>query len=335
MKISEEEFKENENAILKDIKNEKNLVKKEILKAGLCSLRKSFECSLCHKSKPDNHEKVKLQCSVLECDIDIDKNIAPLISELWLREVHTTNSCENNNGYVWIEFDDLMDIKDFLSFVFEGQKYGHNGDKLFNDSKLSWVYSTRIEDSNMVYDEVNGQDFIYNPFKRINPIMSISVRFPIDHYEEVYSRVKNNIIKTKKEIDEEMIISSLVIASRDNRLKEIKTILKNNPNLDINSSHYALYINALTISIKNNHQDVAKYLIEKGADINTVNIDGENALMIVAQDDEVNYEPVLKFLIENGINTKAKNKYGQSALDLAKEYLDEKDIKIFQKYKIN
>lgn len=61
--------------------------------------------------------------------------------------------------------------------------------------------------------------------------------------------------------------------------------------------------------------DIAKCLIEKGADINTKDNNGWTALMYASKFGMVD---VVKFLIKNNADANIKNKDGKIALDLAK-----------------
>jgi hypothetical protein len=121
--------------------------------------------------------------TVLIQGIPIDVEIAPLIEALWLRDIDTLNSCQNNgdNHQVWIEFATPFDASRFLNAV-----VGRLGDfrTLYGramgttmDTPDVWTYAAHpwnygIEES-IIDDEVHE--------RRIGPNevdFSISIRFP-------------------------------------------------------------------------------------------------------------------------------------------------------------
>jgi len=49
--------------------------------------------------------------------IQIDRDIAPLIREIWDMGISTVNSCQDNRGYVWVMFSTPIDASIFLDAV--------------------------------------------------------------------------------------------------------------------------------------------------------------------------------------------------------------------------
>lgn len=49
--------------------------------------------------------------------IQIDKEIVPLMQKVWGMGLYTFNSCQDNFGYVWVEFGDAEDASFFLSLI--------------------------------------------------------------------------------------------------------------------------------------------------------------------------------------------------------------------------
>jgi hypothetical protein len=67
-------------------------------------------------------------------------------------------------------------------------------------------------------------------------------------------------------------------------------------------------------AIKYNHENALRYLVKKGADLNTQNIKGITALIMAVQ---YNYPKMLEILISHGANCELKDKSGNTALDYA------------------
>jgi hypothetical protein len=49
--------------------------------------------------------------------IQIDQEIAPLIRQIWDMGLDTLNSCQDNFGYVWVEFTTATGASTFLSTI--------------------------------------------------------------------------------------------------------------------------------------------------------------------------------------------------------------------------
>jgi hypothetical protein len=49
--------------------------------------------------------------------VQIDKEIAPLMQQVWDMGLCTNNSCQDNFGYVWIGFGEATDASAFLSVI--------------------------------------------------------------------------------------------------------------------------------------------------------------------------------------------------------------------------
>jgi quinoprotein dehydrogenase-associated probable ABC transporter substrate-binding protein len=76
--------------------------------------------------------------------------------------------------------------------------------------------------------------------------------------------------------------------------------------------------------------DIAAALIERGANVNAVNIHGVSALMIASARGNI---PMLGLLLEAGADPNLKSKAGKTAIDIARENLNEdavKSITLFQ-----
>lgn len=77
------------------------------------------------KKKQSNIPKKTHKTIEMEFDndiIEIDRNISDLMECIWMCDIKTINSCENNipKNYVWIEFFHYCDLQKFQNILFEG-----------------------------------------------------------------------------------------------------------------------------------------------------------------------------------------------------------------------
>ena len=62
------------------------------------------------------HPTVPLQWEAQAADIDV--KIAPLVLEMWKAGIKTLGSCQGHpKGWVWLQFDSLVDLGSFLDIV--------------------------------------------------------------------------------------------------------------------------------------------------------------------------------------------------------------------------
>jgi hypothetical protein len=116
--------------------------------------------------------------------IEVDLEIVPLIRRLWTMGLETENSCQDNFGYVWVEFASASFAETFLTAI------AKNGDAELryiaknacaldpNDrERLTTQYRT-WEDSWLIHAVTWGDD-------DSEVSISISIRFPREHLSRV------------------------------------------------------------------------------------------------------------------------------------------------------
>ena len=69
-----------------------------------------------------------------------------------------------------------------------------------------------------------------------------------------------------------------------------------------------------------------RYVVEKGGDVNKVNVEGNTMLHVAVEDGNVE---LVKYLLERGANTNIKNCYGYTPRRIAEQYGNDKILKIF------
>lgn len=112
----------------------------------------------------------------------------------------------------------------------------------------------------------------------------------------------------------------LIDASIDRDLEKVKECLKNGADINIRSN---IEWTPLLCVTHFNNLEIAKYLIEKGADVNAKETLQEHWTPLLSatindiENDKVKQE-IIRLLINNGADVNAKNKYERTALDYAK-----------------
>jgi ankyrin repeat protein len=104
----------------------------------------------------------------------------------------------------------------------------------------------------------------------------------------------------------------LMMASINGDLEMVKTLVEIKK-ADINQSGW----NPLIYACSKGRLDVAKYLVQHGADVNSTSPNGSTPLMMAAMSGN---EYVVKYLLDQGADLKIRNSLGFSAIDMAKQY---------------
>ena len=127
--------------------------------------------------------------------------------------------------------------------------------------------------------------------------------------------VDAGIIEEFKPVDPFSAVANnktIVEAAKNGDLKTVKTILELDPSM-LNAKNQNGYT-ALHWACMRAHWDTAKYLIEKGADLNVVGGDGGTQINWAVHHDNVE---IIKLLVENGAKLNIQNKWGMSELHTA------------------
>lgn len=121
-------------------------------------------------------------------EADVDEGIAELIEQLWLADIGTGLSCEENQpGIAWIDFDTPRDARRFLTIVV---KYESGADSLYKRATESeWQYDIHLADYAMF-----GEDFDQHP-GRTEFCFSVSIRFPRTDMPVLLERLKRHNLR--------------------------------------------------------------------------------------------------------------------------------------------
>jgi hypothetical protein len=115
--------------------------------------------------------------------VQIDSEIAPLIQWLWNRGWDTINSCQDNFGYVWIEFVGTSAAEAFLEYIVE------HGDKTLR-SRARDPYNISPRDRSRLENECLAWHDAWligacADYDERTMTITISVRLPREHLGRV------------------------------------------------------------------------------------------------------------------------------------------------------
>jgi hypothetical protein len=144
------------------------------------------------------HETTHIKVGDMEADIDLD--IAPLIKELWMADIETCNSCqENQPGIVWIEFLTVDDACKFLDIV---ARFRSGVNTMYNRIRQAWeapemalpFWQYDVYPLDLSVDEEVDKDGCIDerPCGKACFVFACSIRFPQEDYEVVLKRMKRH-----------------------------------------------------------------------------------------------------------------------------------------------
>ena len=98
---------------------------------------------------------------------------------------------------------------------------------------------------------------------------------------------------------------------------------------DINAISEDRGYTAVMDAVWRGNEKITKYLISKGADLNTINKEGQNNLILAVG---ANRESLVKLLAENGADPDVKDMMGMSAYNYAVLFKKQKLVEILTPY---
>ena len=148
------------------------------------------------------------------------------------------------------------------------------------------------------------------------------------------------IAKNKPEIVHEFLAAGMSINSRDDLGTPMLNIACRNDNFDFVQMIFELGADINAISedrgytavmdaVWRGNEKITKYLISKGANLNTINKEGQNNLILAVG---ANRESLVKLLAENGADPDVKDMMGMSAYNYAVLFKKEKLVEILKPY---
>ena len=148
------------------------------------------------------------------------------------------------------------------------------------------------------------------------------------------------IAKNKPEIVHEFLEAGMSINARDDLGTPMLNIACRNDNFEfvemiydlgaeINATSEDRGYTAVMDAVWRGNEKITKYLISKGADLNTINKEGQNNLILAVG---ANRESLVKLLVENGADPDVKDQMGMSAYNYAVLFKKQKLVEILTPY---
>jgi len=126
-----------------------------------------------------------------------------------------------------------------------------------------------------------------------------------------YTETADLIRKHGGKMGEELPLATLLEAVIRDDLQGVKDFLANGA--DVNAPQVGDFTTPLHDAALNGHKEVAELLIEKGADVNAKNNDGETPLHLTTN------KEIAELLIAKGADVNAKDRVGKTPLDRASD----------------
>ena len=148
------------------------------------------------------------------------------------------------------------------------------------------------------------------------------------------------IAKNKEEIIDKFLEAGMGVNVRDDTGTPMLNIACRNDNYEIvekfiglgaeiNATSEDRGYTAVMDAIWKGNEKITAYLISKGADLNTINKEGQNNLILAVGADRVN---LIKMLVENGADPDVKDMMGMSAYNYSTLFRKEKITQILKPY---
>lgn len=186
-------LKINKHDLVQNYLNEVNFLSSDLIDRSNDAIERKFKYVEKHKTVAIKHPNGIM--------IDIDEQIAPLISTIWELGIKTVGSCENffPINYCWISFETIKDINLFCNIVFE------------NNNEFCY----KATDSNSL-DYKEKWHFFFNYFKYDQKhYNNFWIRFPVHQLKyitsifQLYAYTKKQ--KKQKDNDNKFFLSFLIL----------------------------------------------------------------------------------------------------------------------------
>ncbi|QGR54312.1 ankyrin repeat-containing protein [Moumouvirus maliensis] len=130
------------------------------------------------------------------------------------------------------------------------------------------------------------------------------------------SKIYDNIISHAVHFEIPSLLIACYLSENDDCLDVIKELLKVGMNLNMNCAG----LTALGLAIEGKNKKIVQLLIEKGANINTIDEHGNTILQQAYKySDNERYLDIIQLLLKKGANISIKNNSGKTFFDLIRE----------------
>jgi hypothetical protein len=147
---------------------------------------------------PDSAAHRTIHISLGDQQADVDKEIAPMVKEMWRADITTSQSCQDSPpGWIWLEFPSNYDLESFLNIVgvYEDtvgslhDRMIHNYDRPGRPRVGQWLYAAIVHDLAVdIVDDGEGEHEEYAGAPDF--AIFISLNFPQADLPRVLARLK-------------------------------------------------------------------------------------------------------------------------------------------------
>lgn len=290
-----------------------NIIFFERLNITLLNLDKKNKCTLCDIDVEEIKKQKKILTNLVACIIYItdETKLTPELNNLF----STLSGFFAANGIPLITNGEILTETNFLA-------------------KDSVIFANNV-------DEIN--DFISKKYKKLEDsakkrlakkkLLDRGIPFTSDCFATYIAKNKIEVVNEFLEAGmsvnsrDDMGVPMLNIACRNDNFEFVEMIL--NLGADLNAVSDDRGYTAVMDAVWRGNEKITKYLIEKGADLNTINKEGQSNLILAVG---ANRENIVKLLAENGSDPDVKDMMGMSAYTYATLFKKQRIIDILAPY---
>lgn len=136
------------------------------------------------------HKQKKVYNPIFKDYVDVDSNMVRILSKIWELGFVTYNSCEDNNGLIWLEFD-----------IYDGMNFFEILNRYFLNFETFGTQVGTLDEEDFPYIENVSLDINYDNaeidpddencvISTANVYWALSVRFPQHYYAHVMVALK-------------------------------------------------------------------------------------------------------------------------------------------------
>lgn len=237
-----------------------------------------------------------------------------------------------------LDFDEKLDLSRIAGFMESHEVPIVTNIEFLGKSAITKLTKTKyFKTQSTLFDffTENYESFIENSKKRISKTRLLNKGIPFTP-----DCMASYIAKNKSKIFNEFISAGMSVNERDDEGTPLLNIACRNDNFelakkiiaegaDINSTSLDRGYTPVMDAVWRGNEKITAFLISKGADLNTINKEGQTNLILAVGADRTK---IVKLLAENGANPDIKDHMGMSAWNYANLFRKTKILEILKPY---